>query len=435
MTDETATTASAEVTWHRTPVIALGLAGAAVLAGLGLVLSRPDVIAVGLPLALAAVWALLRRPRDGELRVALHAAPDAGEDAVVRVTADVVLDAEHVQLAVEGRGRRTALAEVRPGTAVLSARTRLSHSGPVELMGLIARGTAIDGAWVSDRGPRTAIGWNAAPKTRRIDRLPVAPRLAGLNGSHEGRRAGQGGDFHDIHPFVPGDEVRRVDWRATARAARRPGDLLVRRVNALGDSSVVIAMDTAEDLGSVVAAWGTDDPDRTGVTSLDLAREAALSVATAAVGAGDRVAFHALSPGGRSVPIGGGARHLARLRAAVAATGPSADSSYRRSPVVPTGSIVFVLSTFADGVAARLATQWRAAGHAVVAIDVLPQLDGARLTREQRIALRTLLAERADILAELRRAGVEVVAWADDGVDVALRVAAVRQQRSRRVAR
>ena len=426
---------SVPVTWHRTSVIAIGLAGAALLAGVGLVLSRADVIAVGLPLALAAVWSLWHRPRDGDLRVALHADVAEGDGSAVRVVADLDLEADGVQLSIEQEGRRTGLADVRPGVRAVSATTRLSHSGPLELLALIVRGTAGDGAWVSDRGPRVAIGWDAVPKTRPIDRLPVAPRLAGLHGTHEGRRAGQGGDFHDIHPFVPGDELRRVDWRATARAARRPGDLLVRRVNALSDSSVVIAMDTAEDLGSVVAAWGTHDPDRTGVTSLDLAREAALSVATAAVASGDRVAFHALSPGGRSVPLGGGARHLARLRASIAATGLGADTSYRRSPVIRAGSIVFVLSTFVDGVAARLATRWRAAGHSVVAVDVLPPLDGSRLTREQRIALRTLLAERTDVVAELERAGVEVVAWARDDVDVALRVAAARQQRNRRVAR
>jgi hypothetical protein len=124
------------------------------------------------------------------------------------------------------------------------------------------------------------------------------------------------------------------------------------------------------------------------------------------------------------------------VRDVVAATGRGEEGSgYRRSPVVPPGSIVFVLSTFVDGVAARLATNWRAAGHAVVAVDVLPLPDTTRLTPEQHIALRTLLAERSDILAELRHAGVEVVAWADPDVDVAMRLAARRQQRVRTVRR
>lgn len=437
MTEPIRVSARAPVRWHRTPVIAVGIIGAAALAAVGVALSRPDVIGIGLPLALATAWMLLRRPDDSAMSIQLRArrgGTDASPEAVAE--ADIALDADWLQIAVDQEGRRTGLADVRPGSAVFTSRSRLQHSGPVELLGVSVRGVALDGAWRTDPAPRVALQWNTPPRSVRIGRLPVAPRLTGLHGAHEGARPGQGGDFRDIHPFAPGDELRRVDWRATARAARRPGDLLVRRTNTLSDSSVVIAVDTAEDVGAVVAEWGADDRDRSGVTSLDLARESALAIASAAIGAGDRVAYHALSPGGRSVRSGSGARHLARMRDVIAAAGQGEeDTGYRRSPVVPTGSIVFVLSTFVDGVAARLATSWRASGHAVVAVDVLPVPVTARLTREQGIALRTLLAERSDILAELRHAGVEVVAWASPDVDVAMRLAALLQQRMRAVRR
>ncbi|WP_348529594.1 DUF58 domain-containing protein, partial [Microbacterium sp. RD02] len=399
------------------------------IAAVGLAFSRPDIVAMGLPLALAAAWALLRRPSPGEARIALRAhAAGSVDRPEVQTAADVVLAADAVQIAVDQDGQRTGLVDVRPGTACLTARGVLQHSGPSEPLAVTLRGSSLDGAWVSDIVPRTALPWNAPPRAVRIGSLPVAPRLTGLHGSHPGSRPGQGGDFRDIQPFVPGDELRRVDWRATARAARRPGDLLVRRDDALSDSSVVLAIDTAEDLGAAVAAWGSGDPDRSGVTSLDLARETALAIATAAIGVGDRVAYHALSPDGLSLPSGGGARHLARVRRAIAATGIGTDPSYRRSPAVPPGSIVFVLSTFVDGVAARLATSWRAAGHAVIAVDVLPTPEESRLSREQRIALRTLLAERTDVLAELRHAGIEVVPWSG-GLDAAMRRAARRLAR------
>ncbi|WP_336502223.1 DUF58 domain-containing protein [Microbacterium paraoxydans] len=429
MTDEAAAQTVTAVAWRRTPVLALGIGGAAIIAAVGLAFSRPDVVAVGLPLALTAAWALLRRPSPGEARIALRAhAAGSVDRPEVRTAADVALAADAVQIAVDQDGRRTGLADVRPGTACLTARGVLQHSGPSEPLAVTLRGSSLDGAWVSDIVPRTAIAWNAPPRAVRIGSLPVAPRLTGLHGSHAGSRPGQGGDFRDIQPFVPGDELRRVDWRATARAARRPGDLLVRRDDALSDSSVVLAIDTAEDLGAAVAAWGSGDPDRSGATSLDLAREAALAIATAAIGLGDRVAYHALSPDGLSLPAGGGARHLARLRRAIAATGIGTEPSYRRSPAVPPGSIVFVLSTFVDGVAARLAMSWRAAGHAVIAVDVLPAPEETRLSREQRVALRTLLAERTDVLAELRHAGLEVVPCSG-GVDAAMRLAARRLAR------
>jgi uncharacterized protein (DUF58 family) len=437
MTDPIRVTERATLPWRRTPVVAIGLAGAALLVAVGLAFSRPDVVGIGLPLALTTAWMLVRRPLTAELQVELRAHAGAGgEQAEARGEVDVRVDADWVQLAVAQDEGPQRLADVGVGRSVLTTRTRLQHSGPLELLSMTARCVAQDGAWITDESPRVVLRWNTPPRVRHIGRLPVAPRLTGLHGAHEGGRPGQGGDFRDIHPFAPGDELRRVDWRATARAARRPGELLVRRNNTLSDSSVVIAVDTAEDLGVVVAGWGAADPDRSGVTSLDLAREAALSIATTAVGAGDRVAYHALSGGGRSIPSGGGARHLARVRDVIAATGPSTNGSpYRRSPAVPAGSIVFVLSTFFDGVAAQLATRWRAAGHAVVAVDVLPTPDESRLTREQRIALRTVLAERTDILTELRHAGIEVVSWAAPDVDAEMRLASLREQRMRAVRR
>ncbi|MDA4893482.1 DUF58 domain-containing protein [Streptomyces sp. MS2A] len=409
--------------WRQTPVVPLGIIGAVLLAAVGLAASRVDVVALSTPLALAAAWGQWRRPAAGRIDVGISArAADAAE---VHVAVDVRADAEAVQFAVDQDGRRSGTVDVAPGTGVLRSRSRLSHSGPIELLRLTARAVTADGAWVSEVVPAGSLTWKAAPRTRRLDRLPTSVRLTGLHGAHEGSRIGQGGEFRDIHPFAPGDELRRVDWRATARAARRPGDLLVRRTQALSDSAVVIAMDTADDLGAVVASWGTPDRERSGVTSLDLAREAALSLATCAVETGDRVAFHVLAPGGRAVRSGSGARHLARLRGVIAGTGASGDGSrFRRTPPIGSGSIVFVLSTFFDGAAAEIATRWRAGGHAVVAVDVLPEPDTARLTAEQTVAVRTLLAERQDVMADLRGAGVEVVAWNDDGADAALRAVA-----------
>ena len=437
MSDGVRTSSEAAVRWQRTPVTALGLAGAVLLAAAGVAFSRPDLVAVGLPLALATAWALARRPAAGILRLAVtaRAAADAPHGTVVGEV-DAALPADWVQLAVDQGGLRTGLADAEPGAARLRTRSVLRHTGPTELIAVTARGVDLDGAWVTAVGPRTALVWNAAPETVPLQQLPVALRLTGLHGGHEGARPGQGGDFRDIHPFAPGDELRRVDWRATARLARRPGDLLVRRTQALSDSTVVVAIDTADDLGEAVVTWGSSDPEHSGVTSLDLARQAALSIATSAVQAGDRVAYHVLAPDGRTVRAGAGARQLARVRDVIAATGTSdAEVRYRRAPVIAHGSIVFVLSTFFDGAAAELATLWRAAGHAVVAVDVLPTPRAERLSKEQLLAMRTLLAEREDVFAELRATGIDVVPWAAGAPDTALRVAARGQRRLRAVRR
>ncbi|GAA2848330.1 DUF58 domain-containing protein [Microbacterium arabinogalactanolyticum] len=378
----------------------------------GVVFSRPDVIAIGVPLALWAAIAVTNTGRGG-VDVRIERTPDA-EEGVLADDIVVDSDAEMVELAVAqvGRTRRRLFV---PGRTRVRATSRPRHSGPVTTVQVAARALDVDAALLGV--PRTAISLvrTVQPVLRRLPLLPLAPRLTGLHGSHEGVRPGQGGDFRDIHPFAPGDELRRVDWKATARAARRPGELLIRRTNTLSDASAVIVMDTADDLGEVVATWGTLDLARSGVTSLDHARSAARSIAAATVEQGDRVAFHTLAHGGRSVRSGSGRRHLARIVAEISSTGRGGDDArFRRMPPVPHGSIIYVLSTFFDGAAAEIATRWRAAGHRVVAADILPELDEHRLSTERTLALRVLLAEREDMMHQLREAGVETMRWADD---------------------
>src|SRR5690606_27298194 len=109
------------------------------------------------------------------------------------------------------------------GASVVSVSAAL-HSGPVAAVRASARGFSADGAILEPATEVAELVRNVTPAQTVLPRLPLSPRLTGMHGNHEGRRPGQGGDFRDIHPFVPGDELRRVDWRATARMARRPGD-------------------------------------------------------------------------------------------------------------------------------------------------------------------------------------------------------------------
>lgn len=401
------------------PTVALAVIGAVGALVLGVAFSRPDVMAAGLPLALWGVLALTRPGRSG-VGLVVESSPE-GDGRRLRDDVVIDSDAEIVEVSLiqaERAQRRVFVA----GRSRLEASSSALHSGPVISVEVAVRGLDADAGLLGAPQAPVAVVRAVQPMTHRLPRTPVAPRLTGLHGAHEGTRPGQGGDFRDIHPFAPGDELRRVDWKATARAARRPGELLIRRTDALSDASAVIVMDTVEDLGAVVATWGAVDPLRSGVTSLDLARSAARAIAEATVAQGDRVAFHTLAHGGRSVRSGGGRRHLARIVAEIASSGRAGDDArFRRTPPVPHGSIIYVLSTFFDGAAAEIATRWRAAGHRVVAVDTLPHLDRARLTAERSLALEVVLAERADMLHQLREAGVETLTWSVD-VDAQLAV-------------
>lgn len=409
------------------PALVLGFAVAAVLAGLGVLSSRPDIVAMGLPLAILSAAAVLRRKTSESAVVELRSMP-ATDDGTVHTALTITGDAEAAELVVVQSERRTRRLLVPIGSGSIVSISRTLHSGPVTAVRASARGFAADAAVLGSASATAEIVRNVAATERALPQLPLSPRLTGMHGNHEGRRQGQGGDFRDIHQFVPGDELRRVDWRATARMARRPGDLFVRRTNTMSDASVVIAMDTADDLGAVVATWGSGDLERSGVTSLDLSRQAARSIAAATIDAGDRIALHVLVHGGRSIRSGAGARHLSRVDAAIAATGQAGeDQRFRRTPPVPHGSVIFVLSTFFEGAASDIALTWRASGHRVVAVDILPDLERTRLSREQQVALRTVLAEREDVLHDLENAGVDTVAWRGDVATVMRATARARR--------
>ncbi|MDH4116685.1 MAG: DUF58 domain-containing protein [Acidimicrobiia bacterium] len=51
--------------------------------------------------------------------------------------------------------------------------------------------------------------------------LAVVGRVEGLlQGDHRGLLPGPGGEPGDARPYVPGDDVRRIDWNVTARSTR-----------------------------------------------------------------------------------------------------------------------------------------------------------------------------------------------------------------------
>jgi hypothetical protein len=106
----------------------------------------------------------------------------------------------------------------------------------------------------------------------------------------------------------------------------------------------------------------------------------------------------------------------------LALTHPEGEPAVRlRAPQLPSGALVVVFSTFLDDGAARAARSWRRSGHRVVAVDVLPRVRERALTQRARLALRLVVIERTDRLAELAGNGVELVSWAtaDPAVELA----------------
>ncbi len=114
------------------------------------------------------------------------------------------------------------------------------------------------------------------------------------------------------------------------------------------------------------------------------------------------------------VTAGGGDRHLSRLLRAIELTSPSeVPQNRQRAPIVTPGALVYVLSTFLDDEAARMAAMWRANGHRVIAVDVLPLADLAGTRSSVRITHRIVMMERVDRVRALRTQGVDFLRWRD----------------------
>ncbi|RBM11188.1 DUF58 domain-containing protein [Prauserella sp. PE36] len=124
----------------------------------------------------------------------------------------------------------------------------------------------------------------------RLDRLR---RLDGRSAAHV---RGQGTEFDSLREYVLGDDVRSIDWRATARAA----DVMVRTWRPERDRHVLLVLDTGR-----TAAGRIGDGTR-----LDAAMDAALLLAALASRAGDRVDLLAYDRGVRASVQGVAAAQL-----------------------------------------------------------------------------------------------------------------------------
>lgn len=56
-----------------------------------------------------------------------------------------------------------------------------------------------------------------APQARSLPLLPGQPARSVLNGRHASRLRGRGLNFEELRGYLPGDDVRSIDWKVTAR--------------------------------------------------------------------------------------------------------------------------------------------------------------------------------------------------------------------------
>jgi uncharacterized protein (DUF58 family) len=248
-------------------------------------------------------------------------------------------------------------------------------------------------------------------------------RLRELDGRAAVRARGQGTEFDSLRDYVLGDDVRSIDWRATARSR----NVVVRTWQPERQRRVLLVLDTSR-----TSAGRVDDVPR-----LDSAMDAGLLLAALASRAGDSVDFLA---GDRQVRarVRAGTRgdalpHVVEAMADLEPALVEADWSRLTSAVAALGrqpALVVLLSALEPaavehGLLPALPTL--AHRHRVVLASVRdPELDrmAARRGRPQDVydaaAAEQVLADRARTAEILGSVGVDVVDADADRLPVAL---------------
>jgi uncharacterized protein (DUF58 family) len=260
---------------------------------------------------------------------------------------------------------------------------------------VVARGGLLTGTATVDAAdvivfPLTPPQPTPIPQTELLDRLGV----------HLTRHIGPGVEYADIRHYVPGDQLRAVNWPVSARR----GELHVTQRLTDRAADVVVLIDTYRQ----PAGPATDATER-------VVRGAAQVVQTA-LRNGDRAGIVALG-GNRPRWLGAdiGHRQFYRVLDTVLAAGDGYENTtgtLAPRAAVPPGAIIIAFSTLLDTEFALALIDLRKRGHVVAAVDVL---DSSPFEGEQdQLVVRMWALQRSAMYRDMATVGVDVVPWQGD---------------------
>jgi len=233
-------------------------------------------------------------------------------------------------------------------------------------------------------------------------------------GSKQIRRLGEGRLFESLREWVPGDDLRHIDWKATARRAK----VITRQYEAERRQQVLLVLDTGRLMTADVAS---------GVARLDFAVQAALELAYAAAQHDDNVGIMTFADGVQHfVAPERGRTGVRRVMDVLAEVQPKlVEPDYpgafrylaaRNRKRALTVLFTDVIDRFAsDALVANVATL--RPRHLPLAVTLRnPELDRAAMQRPETLrdayrkaAAEELLHAREEALGHMRRAGVLVI--------------------------
>ena len=253
--------------------------------------------------------------------------------------------------------------------------------------------------------PMTPPQATVLPQTELLDRL----------GTHLTRHIGSGVEYADIRAYVPGDQLRTVNWPVSARRGR------LHVTQRLTDRSADV----------VVLIDGYPQPAGPATESTERTVRGAAQVVQTALRNGDRAGIVALG-GRRPRWLGAdiGQRQFYRVLDTVLAAGDEFETTtgtLAPRAAIPPGAIVVAFSTLLDTEFALSLIDLRRRGHVVVAVDVL---QGSPFAAQQDpLVDRMWTLQRSAMYRDMGTVGVDVVAWqADHTLDQSMRAVPDRRR-------
>jgi uncharacterized protein (DUF58 family) len=233
----------------------------------------------------------------------------------------------------------------------------------------------------------------APPQSTAIPRTELLDRL----GTHLTRHIGPGVEYADIRPYVPGDQLRTVNWSVSARR----GSLHVTQRLTDRAADVVVLIDTyAQPPGPA-----TEATERT--------LRGAVQVVQSALRSGDRAGVVTLG-GGRPRWLGAdiGRRQFYRVLDTLLGAGDEFErttGTLAPRAALPPGAVVVAFSTMLDTEFALSLIDLRRRGHTVVAVDVL---EGAPFgPGMDPLFTRMWAMQRSFMYRDMGTIGVDIVSW------------------------
>ena len=274
--------------------------------------------------------------------------------------------------------------------------------GNYQIGPLILRARDPYGFYMVERklGPETL---SVIPRPERITGAQLRPRhVLAWPGTIPSRSMGIGTEFYSMRKYVPGDDPKRINWKASARQ----NELIVNETEAERITDVMVVLDT-----DVTIFEEAEDE------LLERGIRAAASMASLLLRQGNRVGL-ILQGGERgSLPVGFGKRHERRILYLLAEAKPgrpTVSTSYvmnllaRR--MLPSLSQIVIISPLLEPEIREGVNQLAQAGYKMLVVSPMPTPPSKFGFETERIGFRLAMLERSITLLSLEKSST-VINW------------------------